>query len=260
MRWLLVLVVVLTACGLRDDPTDTAAPLGIDEESAGTTTTSTTTPSTTEPPTTQEPTTTMAPTTTSSTTTEPPEPVFFASVRETTEAELGASWRSGCPVAVEDLRWLDLAHVDMSGRVVDGVLVVHVDHVDDVIVVFERLFEARFPIESMLPITDFDADDDASMRANNSSAFNCRVIAGTDRWSQHAYGGAIDINPLINPWVRGDQVDPPEGAPYLDRDADVPGLIRAGDVVTEAFASIGWGWGGDWSSSLDYQHFSHNGR
>ena len=194
------------------------------------------------------------------TTTEPPEPVFFAAARPTTAEELGVSWREGCPVAVDDLRWLDVTHWDMNGRIADGVLVVHADHVEDVIVVFEQIFDAQFPIESMLPITAFDADDDASMRANNSSAFNCRVISGTNRWSQHAYGGAIDINPLINPWVRGDQVDPPEGAPYLDRNAAVPGLITAGDVVTEAFASVGWGWGGDWSSSLDYQHFSHNGR
>ena len=214
-------------------------------------------PTTASPSTTEEPPTTMP---TTSTTTEPPEPVFFAAARETSEDELGASWRPGCPVPVEDLRWLDLAHWDMNGRVVDGVLVLHRDHVDAVVSVFERLFEGGFPIESMRPITEFDADDNVSMRANNSSAFNCRLIDGTDRWSQHAYGGAIDINPLINPWVRGDQVDPPEGAPYLDRDADVPGLIRSGDVVTEAFAAIGWGWGGDWSSSLDYQHFSHNGR
>ena len=143
------------------------------------------------------------------TTTEPPEPVFFAAARPTTAEELGVSWREGCPVAVDDLRWLDVTHWDMNGRIADGVLVVHADHVEDVIVVFEQIFDAQFPIESMLPITAFDADDDASMRANNSSAFNCRVISGTNRWSQHAYGGAIDINPLINPSVRGDQVDPP---------------------------------------------------
>ena len=194
------------------------------------------------------------------TTTQPPEPVFTSTVRETTAEELGGSWRQGCPVAVDELRWLELAHWDNEGEATTGVLVLHADHVDDVIGVFDRLFEARFPIQSMLPITDFDADDDASMRANNSSAFNCRVISGTNRWSQHAYGGAIDINPLVNPWVRGGRVDPPEGAEYVDRTLDVPGLIVAGDVVTQAFADIGWGWGGDWNSTLDYQHFSHNSR
>lgn len=246
-----MLLIVLCACGGDPQPTVSPTSTAPPTSEVATTTTSSIPPTTT----TEESTTTMAPTTT-----EPPEPVFFAEARETSEAELGVSWRPGCPVGVDDLRWLEVAHWNMNGRVIDGVLVVHTDHVDDVTTVFEQLFAAKFPIESMRPITEFDADDNASMRANNSSAFNCRVISGTDRWSQHAYGGAIDINPLINPWVRGDVVDPPEGAPYLDRDADVPGLIRAGDVVTEAFASIGWGWGGDWSSSLDYQHFSHNGR
>ena len=246
MRRLVVAVVLFAAasCGTTS----------VTLEPTSTTTTSTTLTTTTSSSTT---TTTMATTTT---TTEPPEPVFDSSVRPTDADELGVSWRDGCPVPVEELRWLELAHWDYEGNATMGVLVVHADHVDDVVTVFERLFEARFPIESMLPITDFDGDDNASMRANNSSAFNCRVIAGTNRWSQHAYGGAIDINPLVNPWVRGDEVDPPEAAEYVERDASVPGLIVAGDVVTDAFASIGWGWGGDWRNSLDYQHFSHNGR
>ena len=99
------------------------------------------------------------------------------------------------------------------------------------------------------------------MRANNTSAFNCREIDGRPGvWSQHAFGGAVDINPLVNPWVRGGRVDPPEGAPFVDRDASVAGLIVAGDAVTDAFADVGWGWGGDWANALDYQHFSHNGR
>lgn len=221
------------------------------------TTTSTTTSTF---PTPEETTTTTMTTTSTTTTSEPPEPAFTANARRTDADELGVSWREGCPVAVEDLRWVELGHWDYAGNATTGALVVHADHVDDVTEVFGRLFEARFPIESIRPITDFDGDDNASMRANNSSAFNCRVIDGTSRWSQHAYGGAIDINPLVNPWVRGDRVDPPEGEAYVDRDATVPGLIVAGDVVTEAFASVGWGWGGDWNTTLDYQHFSHNGR
>lgn len=223
-------------------------------------TTTTSPPSSTTTTTTTSTTTTAMPSTTTSTT-QPADPVFTSSVRVTDPDELGVSWRDGCPVPFEQLRWVELAHWDDEGEVRTGVLVIHADHVDDVITVFDKLFEARFPIASMRPITDFDGDDNASMQANNSSAFNCRVIDGTSTWSQHAYGGAIDINPLVNPWVRGDEVDPSEGAPYVDRTrTDVPGLIVAGDVVTEAFAAIGWGWGGDWNNSLDYQHFSHNGR
>ena len=107
----------------------------------------------------------------------------------------------------------------------------------------------------------YQADDQASMRANNTSAFNCREIDGRPgTWSQHSYGRAVDVNPLVNPWVRGSQVDPPEGAPYADRSARVPGGLYAGDDAIAAFAAVGWEWGGNWSGSKDYQHFSANGR
>ena len=112
----------------------------------------------------------------------------------------------------------------------------------------------------MQPIDVYGGDDQASMADNNTSAFNCREVDGAPGvWSQHAYGGAIDINPLVNPWVQGSRVDPVSGAAYADRNLDAQGMVRAGDVVTEAFASVGWGWGGDWTRSKDYQHFSWNG-
>ena len=195
------------------------------------------------------------------TTTTVPEPVFTSSIEPVSADQLGVSWRAGCPVAPEDLRRIELTHWDDGGVATTGALVVHADHADDVATVFERLFAAGFPVHSMKPIVEFAGDDEASMRANNTSAFNCREIDGRPGvWSQHAFGGAVDINPLVNPWVRGGRVDPPEGAPFVDRDASVAGLIVAGDAVTGAFADVGWGWGGDWANALDYQHFSHNGR
>jgi D-alanyl-D-alanine carboxypeptidase-like protein len=195
------------------------------------------------------------------TTTTAAPPAFVSLVRAVTEAELGSSWKPGCPLPVEDLRWIEVTHWDNEGNAVEGVLVVRVDQADDVVTVFERLFEAGFPIQSMRPIEEFGGDDDASMAANNSSGFNCREIPGRPgEWSRHAFGGAIDINPLVNPWVRGSLVDPPGGEPYVDRTLEVPGLIVADSVVTRAFHDIGWFWGGDWSSTLDYQHFSANGR
>lgn len=251
--WPLVLVgvILLAACGA-----DGEAGLLADEAAAAVPpTTAPTTSATTTPTTT--PTTTM----TTTTTTAAPDPTFAISIAEVTAEDLGVSWRPDCPVPVEDLRWLEVSHWDDEGAAVTGAVVVHAEHADDLAAVFERLFEAEFPIHMMRPITEFGGDDNASMAANNTSAFNCREISGRPGvWSQHAYGGAIDINPLVNPWVRGSRVDPPEGAPFVDRDASVAGLIVAGDVVTEAFADIGWGWGGEWTSTLDYQHFSHNGR
>jgi hypothetical protein len=112
----------------------------------------------------------------------------------------------------------------------------------------------------MEPVDVFEGDDEASMSANNTSAFNCRPVTGGARWSDHSYGVAIDINPVVNPYVRRDTVAPPEGAPYVDRDADVPGMIHEGDVVVDTFADHGWIWGGTWSFPKDYQHFSTTGR
>jgi hypothetical protein len=188
-------------------------------------------------------------------------PSYTATIREVTAEELGSSWRPGCPVPVEDLRRLDVRHWNSEGVLSDGALIVHADHAEDLVFVFERLFASGFPIHSLRPITEFAGDDDRSMAANNSSAFNCREIAGRPGvWSQHAFGGAVDLNPLVNPWVRGSQVDPPGAAAHLDRTVGAPGMVVSGDIVTEAFAAIGWHWGGDWSSTIDYQHFSHDGR
>lgn len=246
----MVLAMALALFGCADD--EQQGVLVIDAAAAAEIPEPVPTPSTTVPVTT---------TTTEPATTSVPLPAFRAVVRDVSESELASSWRAGCPVAVEDLRRLDLVHWDDEGNAVNGVLVVHAAHADDMVTVFAALFDAGFPIHSMRPITDFDGDDDASMQANNTSAFNCREIAGRPGvWSQHAHGGAVDINPLVNPWVRGSRVDPPEGASSVERDPTVDGLIVAGDAVTSAFADIGWGWGGDWTSTKDYQHFSHDGR
>jgi hypothetical protein len=170
-----------------------------------------------------------------------------------------SSWRPDCPTPLEDLRLLQMTHWGFDGDVHTGHLVVHESVDEDVIRAFRMLFRSRFPIERMQLVDAYKADDDRSMAANNTSAFNCRVVSGTQRWSQHAYGTAIDINPVQNPWVSGDVVQPPAGAQYVDRRRVRPGMIVAGDAATTAFASIGWRWGGAWQASKDYQHFSASG-
>jgi hypothetical protein len=191
-------------------------------------------------------------------------PVFVADVRpidDSLAVRMRSSWRSGCPVPLSALRYLSVRHWGIDGEVRDGELVVHAQHADALVSVFAELFEARFPIERMRLVDDYGGDDQASMRANNTSAFNCREVAGRPGvLSNHATGTAIDINPLVNPWVSGSRVDPPEGAPYADRSSLPPGGIAPGDAVTRAFARIGWGWGGDWPDSKDWQHFSASGR
>ncbi len=140
-----------------------------------------------------------------------------------------------------------------------GTLVVNVSAVDAMLSVFARLYAERFPIRRMEPVDVYDADDHASMAADNTSAFNCRPVAGSNppRWSNHAFGTAIDVNTVENPCV-GDNVSPPAGAAFLDRADHRPGMAYEGGSVVSAFDAVGWSWGGRWSDP-DYQHFSASG-
>lgn len=182
----------------------------------------------------------------------------------------GVSMRPGCPVGYDALRYLTLSYWGFDGRAHQGEMVVNAQVADDVVAIFEGLFEMRFPITRMQLVDDFGpgatamdgADDFASIEADNTSAFNCRARVGSgSSYSEHSYGWAIDLNPLINPYVRGDGRTAHTGSVrYLKRDPNVPGLITNGDAVVQLFAAHGWGWGGLWSSIKDYQHFSLTGR
>jgi hypothetical protein len=181
-------------------------------------------------------------------------------VRTLTAGDLHASWREGCPLGVDELRAVNVSHWGYNQSARTGTLVVAAGLADEVIAIMRDLYDARFPIERMEPVDVFGGSDDDSMAANNTSAFNCRPVSGGSSWSEHSYGRAIDINPLVNPYVKGSTVLPPHGARYSDRSLDAPGMIHAGDEVVAAFAARGWIWGGTWSSLKDYQHFSTTGR
>ncbi|MDQ0375117.1 M15 family metallopeptidase [Cellulomonas humilata] len=191
-----------------------------------------------------------------------PPPDFTSTISEITPelaARMEPSWRPGCPVPLEDLRYVTVTHRDFAGEKVQGELVVHADAAEDMVTVFRALFDAGYPVRSMRLVDDFGASDDASMDADNTSAFNCRAITGGTGWSEHAYGRAIDVNPVENPYVSGSSVGPSAGREFVRR-PDSPGVIHGGDEVVGAFAAVGWLWGGDWDSPVDYQHFSPSGR
>lgn len=173
-----------------------------------------------------------------------------------TAAELGNTWQPGCPVGPEQLRRVDIDYVGFDGQTHRGVLVVHQDLVPDVIAIFGRLQLLRYPVDKMQTVDHYaEADDELSMEDNNTSAFNCRRIPGSGEWSPHAYGRAIDINPLINPclYVTG-YFEPRNASEYLDRSRTDPGLIHGGDPAEQVFTERGWQWGGYWRTP-DYQHF-----
>jgi hypothetical protein len=173
----------------------------------------------------------------------------------------GSSWHPGCPVGLGKLRLLELTYRGFDGDRHRGRLVVNRRFDDESLAVMRRLYRLDYPIRNMELIDRFGADDHRSMAADNTSAFNCRFVAGTQRWSMHAYGLAIDLNPVENPYVSGSHVSPPAGEPYADRSRHAPGMIHAGDPVVKAFArKAGWEWlGGGSRAYRDYQHFSSDG-
>ena len=187
-------------------------------------------------------------------------PVEFASeIREVDTAlaaRMSASWRPGCPVPLEQLREVLVGYFGADGEAHRGELVVHQAVADDVVAVFRALFDARFPIAQMRPVDAFGGDDLASVRANNTSAFNCRPVYGSTggSWSRHAFGTAIDLNPLQNPYVLHGEVVPAEAIRWVDRSLGEPGMIAPDSIAVRAFAAIGWRWGGEWTNP-DYQHF-----
>ena len=164
-----------------------------------------------------------------------------------------------CPVKLADLRLLTMRYVGFDGQPHIGQMVVHRRHARGIVDVFRELYDKRFPIRRMQLVDAYGGDDNRSMAADNTSAYNCRAVAGTSTFSDHAYGAAVDINPVENPYATADGVLPSAGRKFVDvdrsPDADAPrGVIVADDVVVRAFERIGWEWGGGWNDP-DYQHF-----
>jgi hypothetical protein len=189
------------------------------------------------------------------------QPPFAHSVSRVTAAQLPYSRHSGCPVSPSRLRRVRLTYWGFDRRAHTGALVVSAHAVTPIVRVFSRLYAVRFPIRRMRAIDAYRGVDERSLAADNTAAFNCRyaVASGPKRWSAHAFGSAIDVNPVENPYLEGGRVHPRAGRAYLDRSHYRRGMAVRGGLLVSAFASVGWQWGGRWSGSPDYQHFSATG-
>jgi hypothetical protein len=188
-------------------------------------------------------------------------PKFTAKVGAVPRARLPYSWRSGCPVHYRDLRLITMTYWGFDDKAHTGELVVRRTVAGDVVKVFGKLYAMRYPIKQMRLVDAYKADDYDSIDADNTSAFNCRAATGSSNWSNHAYGEAIDINPRENPYVTASGSTAHQNAKkFAKRPAKGKGAINPGDRVVRAFASVGWGWGGSWPGTKDFQHFSRNGR
>jgi hypothetical protein len=173
----------------------------------------------------------------------------------------GVSWRPGCPVALSDLRVVHATHHGFDAGDHKGTLIVHRDVAGAILNVLRRLYADGFPIRRMVPVDAYGGSDFRSIEADNTSAFNCRYVDGTTRYSEHAYGRAIDVNPIENPYAtRAGTTSHPASHAYLRRTPFRPGMAAEGHVLVRAFGALGWGWGGRWSGAKDYQHFSATGR
>ena len=172
----------------------------------------------------------------------------------------GKSYPEGCTVPRSDLRHVRVLHVDAQGKVHKGELVCNKAIAQDLVDIFRQLYQARYPIEKIRLIDDYEADDEQSMSDNNTSSFCYRTVSGTKKLSKHALGMAVDINTRYNPWVRkgtdGRQlVSPSNGLPYADRRKQYPYKIVKGDLLYRLFIQHGFHWGGNWRTMKDYQHF-----
>jgi hypothetical protein len=167
----------------------------------------------------------------------------------------GLSFKVNDNITKLDLRYLEITYWSFDSKRYTGEMIVHKSVANEVLDIFKELYEARYPIDKITLVDDYDADDNLSMLDNNTSAFNYRVIAGTTKLSNHSYGLAIDINPFQNPYINNDIVIPVGSETYKDRDNIRLGMIIRDDLCYNAFTSRGWTWGGDWNNSKDYQHF-----
>jgi hypothetical protein len=188
----------------------------------------------------------------------------FYSLEFTKDSEIfnriqGKSYKDNCTVPVEDLRYLHVLHIGFDGDIHEGEIICNKYIADDLLEIFEELYEANYPIEKIRLVDEYDADDQRSMSDNNSSSFNFRFISHTNKISKHGYGLAMDINTLYNPYVKTVDgtlyIEPANAAAYADRSQDFPYKIDENDLAYKLFSEHGFQWGGSWNSSKDYQHF-----
>lgn len=172
----------------------------------------------------------------------------------------GKSFKENSRISRSDLRYLRVLHVDNKGAINIGEMVCNQQIANDLVAIFRKLYEARYPIERMVLIDDYQADDETSMRANNTSCFNYRQVQGSNKLSKHAQGLAVDINTLYNPCVKRKangtlSVQPSTAKKYVNRNARFPYKIVKDDLLYRLFIQHGFTWGGSWHSLKDYQHF-----
>lgn len=178
--------------------------------------------------------------------------VIFARIK-------GKSYKDNCTVPLSDLRYLHVMHIGFDGEPHEGELICNASIAADLLDIFQKLYEAGYQIEKIRLVDEYNADDETSMRDNNSSCFNFRFISHTTKVSKHGLGLAVDINTLYNPYIKTvdgkTYIEPATAGEYVDRAKDFPHKIDENDLCYKLFTQHGFEWGGNWKSVKDYQHF-----
>lgn len=175
----------------------------------------------------------------------------------------GNTYSRKCPVPSKNLRYLKLTHLGFDGKDKIGELIVHKDIANNTVEIFRKLYDKSYPIYKMKLINEYKGNDWLSIEKNNTSAFNCRKVEGSSKWSNHAYGKAIDINPIQNPYIsKNGNISHKESLKYKQRvhkenTYEDKAVLLKNDEIVKIFKSYGWKWGGDWKSIKDYQHFEY---
>jgi hypothetical protein len=189
------------------------------------------------------------------------EPEQPSNIEDVDAGDLAHSYTADCPVTPDQVVLVHVRHWGLDGKAHDGSIVVARSQGEAVAAIFERLFEIGYPIQSVIPIGALPKGiEDSDPNYNNTSGLHCRRATGSSRWSEHAKGLAIDINPFQNPFITSTTLWPANSGRYVDRTLGEAAMILADDDVVRAFADHGWLWGGYWSSIKDYQNFSVSGR
>ena len=174
----------------------------------------------------------------------------------------GNSWHKGCPVELQDLRYLRLGYLNFEGKTKIGEMIVHKEVANEVVEIFHKLYTISYPIRKMKLVSDYKGNDWKSIEADNTSAFNCRNATGSKKWSKHSYGKAIDLNSIENPYIsRSGHIAHKASLKYRKRvhkqgTVTDKAILLKNDKATHIFKKYGWKWGGDWYGVKDYQHFS----
>lgn len=167
----------------------------------------------------------------------------------------GNSFKTGGPVNYSDLALVRVKYINFDDKEMTGEIIVNKKLANDVYEIFQELYEAKYPINKISLIDEYDNSDVLSMEDNNTYSFSVRAVTGGNKYSNHAYGRAVDINPIQNPYIKNKKIEPESGKNYLNRKNMRKGMIIKGDICYNAFKKRGWSWGGDWKSLKDYQHF-----